>query len=456
MQVPTTFAALAFAAALLAPLRSAGPAAAPAIAWAASLAAAKERAEAEQKPLFIAINMDGERANDTLADEVYRDKAIVALAATTVNVVASTGQHGKAECPRFGAVTCAQHQDVEVKVRHGVLNVTSGPVVAPQHVFLHPDGKVLLSVPYEVRAGELEWCFHEAWRRVDPAYSGKPSARAQKPGRLVIEGVAASSEAAPVTRARALELIKELRKGTGQHHELLYELARADEPEARDELRQFLRQGPQMGADGTIGRDWRPPLLRWLGDVGPASSAELIVDFVGSGEVQLRHEAIVALEQLAAPEALGELMQQLRKEKEPRVRAALLRAIGACGAKDSKARGALVKAAKDKDAGLRRAALLALGWLEPHEQSDGALAAGFAAADPSERAAAALGMALSRAPRWIAVLEPVAGAPATPAELQATAALCLEVLRGAPYARLAAELTRVADDGVARGRHFGK
>ncbi|MEZ6014827.1 MAG: hypothetical protein R3F49_06930 [Planctomycetota bacterium] len=259
------------AGALVGPLLLAGTgvatahgAAAAEITWTATLADAKAAAEAGDKVIFIAINMDGERANDTLAKDVYHDKTIVALAAETVNLVASAGVHGKGECARFGGLTCEQHQQVDIRVRHDVLNVTTGPVVAPQHVFLGPDSKVLLSVPYEVTAGELEWCFHEARRLADATYVAKPTGKSQKPRRLVVAGVETAATKGPMTRARALELIANLRKGVGQHHEVIYELATADEPEAQDEIRKFLRQGPQMGRDGTIGTDWRPPLMRWV------------------------------------------------------------------------------------------------------------------------------------------------------------------------------------------------
>lgn len=456
--LPAVFAATG-AAALIAPLLvpplEAGPCAAR-IEWASSLADARAAAAAAGKVLFVAINMDGEHANDTLAEEVYRDKLIVALAAETVNLVASAADHGKGDCPRFPGVTCAAHRDVDVKVRHEVLGLGTGPVVAPQHVFLAPDGKVLLSVPYEVRAGELEWCFHEARRLVDPQYAAKPSAKSQKPQRLVVGGIDQDAAEGPIPRARALELIAELRKGTGKHHELIYELARADEPEAQDEIEQFLRQGPMMGADGSIGTDWRPPLVRWIGDVSPASYWRLLEGFVGAGELALRKEAIVAMEQLAAPEGLDALLKQLRKEKEALQTAGLLRAIGACGVKDPKARAALLKATKEKDALIRRSALVALGRLEPNPEVAAKLTEALASGDDVDRAAAAVAMGLTRDPRWVPALEPLCaeGTPA-PDVVRAAAAAALEVVRGAPYSRLLGDLRRVADDEMPRARLFG-
>ena len=98
-------------------------------------------------------------------------------------------------------------------------------------------------------------------------------------------------------------------------------------------------------------------------------------------------EAIVAMEQLAAAEGLPELMKQARKEKDQKVLGSLWRAIGACGAKDAKARGALLKAAKGKDEFARRSALIGLGWSEPNEDVQKCLAAALAGTDGVDGAA---------------------------------------------------------------------
>ena len=63
------------------------------IAWQPSLEAALERARAENRPVLLAVNMDGERANDLLAEEVYTDATIAELAALCACVVASATEH---------------------------------------------------------------------------------------------------------------------------------------------------------------------------------------------------------------------------------------------------------------------------------------------------------------------------------------------------------------------------
>ena len=49
--------------------------AADAIAWEPKPEAALARALAEKKPVFVAINFDGERACDRFAEKTYRDKS---------------------------------------------------------------------------------------------------------------------------------------------------------------------------------------------------------------------------------------------------------------------------------------------------------------------------------------------------------------------------------------------
>jgi hypothetical protein len=111
------------------------------IAWDHVYEDAVARAAKEHKPLFIAINMDGEGANDRMAQKVYTDSHVTALAAGTVNVVASRFDHapeGK-PCTRFAGLTCIEHKRVDGSVRGGLLKADEGGyVIAPQHVFLSP------------------------------------------------------------------------------------------------------------------------------------------------------------------------------------------------------------------------------------------------------------------------------------------------------------------------------
>ena len=63
-------------------------AAADDVSWESSYEGALERAREENKIVFVAINMDGEAANDRLAYGVYHEDSIAELAGRTVNVLA--------------------------------------------------------------------------------------------------------------------------------------------------------------------------------------------------------------------------------------------------------------------------------------------------------------------------------------------------------------------------------
>ena len=92
------------------------------IEWQASYELALIQAQAENKVVFVAVNMDGERANDRMVKNVYRDKVIVKLAAETINLVASNNTHGSGSvCSRFGSISCVEHRQVDVRVRGQVL-----------------------------------------------------------------------------------------------------------------------------------------------------------------------------------------------------------------------------------------------------------------------------------------------------------------------------------------------
>ena len=188
------------------------------IEWQASYELALTQAKAENKVVFVAVNMDGERANERMVREVYRDKVITKLAGETINLVSSNNTHGSGKaCSRFGSISCVEHRQVDVHVRANVLAPDAdGFVIAPQHVFLAPDGSPILSVPYGVTEAELEWCFVTALRSVDEDLPLKMSSKARPPARLVMDGVfegAGGESSQPLTREEALDLIKELKKG---------------------------------------------------------------------------------------------------------------------------------------------------------------------------------------------------------------------------------------------------
>lgn len=476
--------ALAFL--LAAAAAGAAPHAAPAgdIAWEDTFDLALERADAEAKVIFVAVNMDGEAANERMVEDVYSDKDVIALSEHTVNVIASADRHSKSgACKRFGCSSCDVHRDADIDVRERILKPdATGAVIAPQHVFLSPAGDVLLSVPYEVTAKELAWCFGEAFDRAGTVDAPGIPAKARRPRRLIIGDVASlgSRNLAPLTHDAVLELIVELRKGAGRsdRNSMIQHLATADEEEAREYVLSVLRangggrggggrRGGGGGGRGNSERE-RAALLRWIGSASPQSYVEVVEQFLGTGTVETRNEAIVALEQLASADATKDLLSALKKAKDETIEKNLLRAIGACGPQDKKARTALLKASNDLKKPLaRQNALLALGWADANDDVSERLRqaalpeehAKKAKIGPDrvtelEREAAVVAMGISRDEQWVEMLTALKDDEDEPQELRDAAAASLDVIGGAEYSALRDALMRAGSDEIPRDRLF--
>lgn len=445
------------------------------IAWETSYAGAFKRAAAESRPIFVAVNMDGERANERMVDEVYQDRAIAELAARTVNLIASKDVHAdKPLCPRFGSLSCQEHRYVEAAVRKELLVPDEqGSVVAPQHLFLAPDGSVILSVPYAVSEAELEWCFVAALESVDRSKAPELSERARRPARLILRGVYQPGENSvqPPTREQTLELIEDHRRGSASYEVAMAMLARiatADEPEAREYMLTVLKpSGGGRGRGGGEGQAWRPKLMRWIGVASPPSYWEVALEYLDSNEDEMRREAIVVLEQLGAPQALKPLLKEQRGEKDATIAKNLLRAIGATARDDKKARKLLLDAAADdRDALLRLNAIVALGALDREQHVDDFLRAALEDQDLDVRSAAAIAIALTRDEAWVETCrvtleelrapsdQPGAPGAAALARTVKTLEAALAVLEGERLSRLRPSLKRVTKEEIPRDRLF--
>ncbi|MBI4878713.1 MAG: HEAT repeat domain-containing protein [Planctomycetes bacterium] len=427
------------------------------IAWQESLDAALEKARAENKVVFVAVNMDGERANDTLANTVYKDKDIVKLAGLTANLLASKETHagGERECPRFGGVSCAVHQAVDKQVRKRVVKeAANGWVIAPQHVFLDASGAVILSVPYAVTKSELTWCFLMAIGSVDPEFKTRGG---RAPKRLILKGVIdpGAGDAGSLNREQALQLLEEAKTTSRDNVHLLFlRLITADEPEAiafakiQFGSRWMRRDGSQTLAE----------CIRAVGEASPPSYYEVILPLAKDGEPKIRAEAAVALEQLGSPKALKEVLEAYKKEKEAAVAKEWLRAAGALGAEDDKARKTVLKAARDdgpKEVLLRKNALIAAGSLQMDDEIEDLLSQALGDASGGVRRAAACAAAISREPRFVAALEAARDAEADDA-VKKTFEVALAVLSGSGAQKdLGAQVAEVGEDEIPRQRLFG-
>ncbi|MBK9384901.1 MAG: HEAT repeat domain-containing protein [Planctomycetes bacterium] len=447
---------------------------APGIAWQLSLGEALERAKAEKKPLLLAVNMDGERANDRLAKTVYRDKAVVELSARAVCVVASKFEHGTGTCTRFGGISCADHRAVDIAAREKILKGSAdGSVIAPQHVFVDGEGKVLFSVPYEINASELLWCLVQAVNAVDPEAKLAVPAGARAPKRFVSGAVSTPAEAdaeegelPPLPREEALALIAELKRGNlggggpDRWREMwtkIRRLVRADEPEAIEFVKQQLGSvgmGMGMGRGGGGGR-LVAPIIRAIGETSPPSYWVVFEDLATGAGDELRAEVAVALEQLAAPESLKLVQEALKKEKLPEMRKDWLRALGTTGAHDKNVHRMLLAAAKAKGAEVDRVnAIVALGWSHADPAVTKALEAALTAPTPAERRAAAIALAIAR-DRAAQPSLAEAREREQDEKVRTTLERAEKVVDGGNLSELAEDVADACAQGIPRRRFFG-
>jgi hypothetical protein len=450
----------------------------PAVVWTPRWDDAFADAAQNKKVVFLALNMDGEAANDRMVSKVYTDPRIVAASKLTVNLPASRFEHaadGK-PCARFGPLTCLEHRRIEGAARDNVLKTdAAGYTVAPQHIFLSGDGKVLLSVPYEVSAQELEWCFHEALAAVDPEAAKKIAVSGRAPRRLIQGGVFDPSaipgaNLAPPTREEVLAIVKEMRASMWSASRLqnIQRLLLSSEPEAIEQIEGelknelFGRRGWLQGAPGGAGGpdaaqlgDYKDRLMHGIGVLSPTAYWKLVASYLEHAEEELRHEAIVALEQLAAPESVSAITKAISKEKVPALRKDLYRALGSAGAGDEKARKTLLKAlTTEKDELARRNALFALGWLAPAAESDKVLEDVLAKGTAEERSAAGLAAALTRNEAWLERVRLAEGAEENP-EVKECLAAALGVLQGAGLTTLRPLVRKICGDEIEREKLFG-
>ncbi len=427
------------------------------IRWSASFDEALAQAEEEAKVVFVAVHMPGERANERMAREVYTDKVITELATRTVNLIAVSipdyRQHGTRV--KLGSLAEQELAQLDADIRERVLRPDAdGFVAAPQHVFLRPDGEVILSVPYVVTAGELEWCFVAALGALDPEQAPKASGRAKPPKRLLKGAVLAGTEksigASPADLEEVRELIDRIRRGErGGRRAALLRIATADEEEAREFVSEEMRGG------GRRGDEWRVALIRGIQRRSPPSWWEVVEEFKTSSNAEVREEVAACLEVFGAPESAKAIKVALGKEKDPRLKGMWLRAWASAAPGDSGARRSILRAAKGAKAELERAnAALALGYLQRGDDVDGLLETLIAdeEAPKQVRVAAVAGAAATREDRWGALLQPLVE-QAGP--LARVASAGLEVLARGRLIPLGRYVSEACGDAVPRERLFG-
>lgn len=399
------------------------PIAAPAqgIVWTASLDDAFAKAKADKKPILLAFNLDGERASDELVADHYKDPAIGKLAERTLNVFCSI-----ADRARVPGVSAAQHQAAEKKARGEILKIAAGEdVIAPQHVFIDGDGNVLVSAAYRLSKGELEWCFAEAIRKLDPTFAFTPSPRTRAPAALAFGKPQSGETSPPPSKAEVAEALKEVKKGRGGYGGAMEQarvILRSDDPEALKWGQNTLR-GLPGGMKGGV--------LRLIGASSPRAWHAVLAESLESPDPALRLSAAAGLESMAEPKALPALQKASRSEKDEGVRGRLLRAMAACGPDQKSVVQAVQKTMQSGTEALRVQAIVAAAYLDDGAAVRDLLKLALADAAAKARASAAYVIATRREQKLLADLEPLAAAETDP-DTKRWLTAAVEVLRGAP------------------------
>ncbi|MCZ6597539.1 MAG: hypothetical protein O7B99_07870 [Planctomycetota bacterium] len=116
------------------------------IRWQRTLDDAEAVSRATGRPLLLCVNLDGEPASEVFARGKYKDPAFAELLAGYVPIVLSPNRHTDADydekglripCTRFGVVTCGEHIAAEPPAFERYFE---GRRVAPRHLAIGADG----------------------------------------------------------------------------------------------------------------------------------------------------------------------------------------------------------------------------------------------------------------------------------------------------------------------------
>lgn len=150
------------------------------IAWQRDLEDALALSKAENRPMLVAINLDGESSSDRIVEERYRDPEFVAWTRRFVCVVGHPLRHAPRDhddagrrvvCPRLGSVTCGEHVALEPLLFDAYLG---GDRVSPRHAVIQPDGTRTLDLFLLFDMRELDKALEKAGANApsDPTEDG--------------------------------------------------------------------------------------------------------------------------------------------------------------------------------------------------------------------------------------------------------------------------------------------
>ncbi|MDP6837651.1 MAG: HEAT repeat domain-containing protein [Planctomycetota bacterium] len=429
------------------------------VAWEPSLATALVRAEKEQRPLLLSLGAVGEARSEALDKELYGNRKLSPCFEQSINVAAWSFLEGEErKLPDFGDTEPEHHGDNWALAMERWLRPNAKGVIAlPQHLWLSPQGEVLVSCPWELSAEEFSWCADQALRRIGEGERPELLKEARPPRRLLLAEVVQLLD--DDERGRGLkpdeleQLLKSKRKGylTGGDAKDVARILFTDDQDAIDYM---------MGQMGLweFGGDALANIINGtyslMGLVCPASYVELLEKFAGHNRASTRAAIAAALEQIGHRDGLSVVKKALKKERDDAARAEWVRALGACGRGDKGVAKMLIKLAqKEKHGRVRVNAILGLGHVLPEKGAYEFLTELCTSAEGEERQAAILALALGRATAAEELLEGLKG-PAVFGETGEVLEKSLEVLAGGNLYLIESAVRRVSGSSIGRQRLF--
>ena len=311
------------------------------IEWQTELPKAFERAKAEQRPLFVAINaveVDGGRiepASKLLREQVSVDARVAEKAKPFVCVLLRD--------------PIPTEDGGELRERYGI----EGMIVSPQHLLLHADGTLILRKEYwEPR--DLETSVPVLLGMLARAAKAHEVRRA-----LPALGADATSRAAWLTAAQALVRAGpdvELRRAA------VREVAATDKDgDGAAALHALLVEAKEVRKEDV---PVYAEILFRLAATPRDRVVPGVAAFLEAKDPLLRSHAAVTLEHLGSAQAVEALTKRLSKEKDESVRANLLRAAGRCGSTDAGVRKTLLHDAASRSERVAAGAVLGLSYAE--------------------------------------------------------------------------------------------
>ena len=304
--------------------RAQDQASAKGIAWSRDLTSGLAQAKESGKILMICINakyVEGsekeERAAKGLREVVYLDPRIVEKSREFVCVLL-TPESGHADYSELSAL--------------GI----GGQIVSPQHIFVNPEGT-------EVLARREYWSYGQGDKAVEALIALMEKAQGKTASEDAASGDTGETEAAPAdaeARARWIgERLALVKDDIEERKQALRELIAADQDgDCTDPLIELLK-------DSKRDQGLAQALIRALGRNGLEAAAIPIAEYLMHKEPSVRANAAVSLEYIGSQEkkVVTALMKAVGKQKDEAIANHMYRALGRCGAKDSKVLGILLK-----------------------------------------------------------------------------------------------------------------